>query len=206
MILKKDGNPLLYALKQETNWFLDKKSDYFCLFRRFVYASKLIDDHFDTIVSVPSSNQLNQKIKICFNRIFKEKNLNVKCVKEILKKPFKEDVKEHLSSELVSELISKFGNYKKVLKTIDSWFEKMPGKYFRFHNIPKEFWKYIHNNEFFPEGITLDSAKYFNGKDVLILCDKIESDNSLNNRIHVILDTMGPKSVTFLTLFSPIQF
>ena len=71
----KDGNPLVYALKQIYGWkFKNPQQDIQALFRRFVAIAHKIDKSYDTIITVPSTSSLNDKFTDNMERIIRTKH------------------------------------------------------------------------------------------------------------------------------------
>ena len=198
-----DGNPLIYALKRENGWQFNTNSDFYAIFRRFVYAAHLIDKKYDVVVAVPSSNQFNNSIWTVICRILNVKYDNV--FRDWLLKVSKSDATMNCidwDSIEQEKLIpsSKFENL------WQKWMNKSPEiDYFRYHDIPVKYRHYVKNVYYFPESDTIDYASMFNDKRVLILDDTFTSGQSLSEVTKTITKTYVPKNIDILTVFSPLD-
>lgn len=68
--VKGDGNPLLYALKGINGWKIEK-FDVQLLMKQFIRIAEKIDPVYDTIIKIPSSNDLNNIFMERLNKIIK---------------------------------------------------------------------------------------------------------------------------------------
>ena len=58
--------------------------------------------------------------------------------------------------------------------------------------------------EMYPETDLLKYAEFINDKDILVLDDTISSGTTISEYCKNIMETFTPKSLTVITLFSPI--
>jgi hypothetical protein len=186
-----DGNPLVYALKDIKNWNISKK-DIILLLKQFIGIAKKLNDRYDTILTIPSSNDLNNKFLYRLNRIIKCEN---KITDHIFSKMYTEDVVDNIDYSTLSDM--------EMLKMKEG-LSKM-GKYFTFKHIPKELRKHIRNiwDDSF-SCADLGVADKINGKSILILDDTIASGQSISTFCDTILKNYTPEKVTIITLFSKL--
>lgn len=69
-----DGNPLIYVLKGKDWQLKHPRYDILALLRRFVAVTKELNETFDTIITIPSSNSLNTEILHKIERIIPHEN------------------------------------------------------------------------------------------------------------------------------------
>ena len=189
--LKSDGNPLLYALKGLNDWRLEN-FDVKLLLKQFIRISEKIDPVYDTIIKVPSSNDLNNIFMDRLNKI-------LKCSNEI------EFGLHKLDAEVVWDNGVDFTNMSKnESDNMTSSFERM-SVCFSFKYIPTNLRKYI--KKIYKDnwiGDELDVADKINGKNVLILDDTISSGTTISLFTNDIIEMYDPKKITVITLFSKI--
>ena len=65
-----DGNPLIYALKGINDWkFNNPQSDIINLLKQFIRIAEKIQPKYDTIITIPSTNELNTQFLYRLNKI-----------------------------------------------------------------------------------------------------------------------------------------
>lgn len=197
-----DGNPLIYALKGH-NWeFKNPHYDLMSLLRRFVAVTKELQGQYDVIITTPSSNKLNNEILRRVSRLIPHSN------------EF-----EHFFTKLAANDV-----YENWLYT--NWFDEHPdiqhstllqavmnmNKYnngvFSYKFIkPIELRNAIKNSMKVSDEIAddLSMGDYINGKNVLVIDDTVTSGKTISDSANAILQMFDPKSITFLTLFSPLN-
>lgn len=196
-----DGNPLIYTLKGLKDWEFNSKEDYKNLLNNFNKIVNKIEKDYDTIISVPSNNKLNniilKKVKNLLNIKNSIPNLLSKYSASYIYKNFldiksmKNDHKNDINKILL--LISK------VQKMIDD------GDKFSFKDIIPKYRKYIKKSIHISNDN--DIIKYkdlINDKNIIIIDDTISSGSSLKHAYKEVLDTFTPNKVTIITLFSPL--
>jgi hypothetical protein len=189
----KDGNPLIYALKNLNGWSIDKK-DIILLLKQFIRISGKINTSYDTIISLTSSNVLNTKILHRLNKII---NCENKITEHLLSKMETHDVLDNVEFDEIPKDDAKDLMY--CISNID-------GDYFSFKYIPERFRKYF--KSIWKESHSYTNMKYahkINGKDILILDDTITSGSSISTYCESLLKSFDPKSVTIVTLFSALH-
>ncbi len=140
---------------------IDKK-DIIKLLHQFVDISEKIENKYDTIISIPSSNDLNNKFSYRLNRIIK---CDDKITKHLFYKMYTEEVFNNIDFSSMSP---------NEIKIIQNRFDNM-GQYFTFKTIPVELRRYIKNiwNDS-SSSLDLEYADKINDKNILILDDTIE--------------------------------
>lgn len=203
----KDGNPLLYAFKNEDNWHFKSEKDkkkFITLFEKI--AKKFLQNYqSDITIVMPSGSILNMFITNIILRYNKKTNI----VTDLLRKLTVDEVWETLDN-FDSPFRKKFGKTQKswddTLVDMNLAFEKMRkmrnGK-FTYHFLP--------SNKPYREYITKSLAcdDYSRGKcadklynhNILLIDDSISRGNSIKEACSI-LNTFQPKSITVLTMFS----
>ena len=195
---KTDGNPLIYALKDIKGWKIDD-DNLNKLYNRFSQIIEKINDTYHTIILVPSSNILNIKILHKINKIMKYDYE----ITDYMQKMTADDVYDNYIdwSGINKDFPNK--NFKNILN--DSFFrmERENNDIFSFKYISPEFRPYITKTMDKNYSI-IKYADEINDKDILILDDTISSGNTISEMTEDIINTYTPKSITVITLFSPL--
>jgi hypothetical protein len=190
---RSDGNPLLYALKGINNWKIDK-FDIEVLLKQFIRISERINPVYDTIIKIPSSNELNNIFMDRLNKI-------IKCENKISTFLSKLDPNIVWMDGIDFEKMSK-----EEIELLEKDFMKMDDDVFSFKFISTNLRKYIkkiYNKNYIHE--QLDVADKINNKNILILDDTISTGSTISLFTKEILDMYTPNNVTIITLFSKIQ-
>lgn len=208
-----DGNPVLYALKNEGGWkFCNLKNLNKFWFRFEQILKKFLNDHknmFDTVLCIPSSNHLNKDI---INSIKKIANsVGIKhIVTEGLKTMKADDVFKTLL-EPDSYFRKRYNNeykFNNAINDIKKSFVKMNNEnngIFKYHLISNETYRrLIVNTLYVDETYDYEYQKVINDNNVLIVDDSITLGQSIKNCIHAITNTYNPKSISVLTMFSEL--
>lgn len=187
-----DGSPLIYALKDIQNWKIDKK-EIIKLLRQFILITDKIKPKYDTIISIPSSNPLNQIFLYRLNKI-------IKCEHSITNGLFT----KMMTSEVVENIDwNTMTPYQ--AEELEKHLEQIEDDYFTFKNIPpylRGFIKNIWKDKTSKHG--LEYASMINDKDVLILDDTISSGQTISTFCQNVINNYAPKSITIITLFSKL--
>jgi hypothetical protein len=187
---KADGNPLLHALKNNFGWVIDKY-DKELLYKQFKYIISKIPQDYDTIIKVPSSNQLNNELLNLVKKYVKHDNI----IEDTFNKLKTSDVIEKgIDFNSMTEY-----EYKLIMRDL-----KKMGEYFTFKNIKTDLRKYI--NDIYDDTDTevLKYANIINGKKILVLDDSISSGQTLSIFMKNINFMFTPNKISCLTLFSKI--
>lgn len=210
---KRDGNPLIYALKGKDWQFKHPKYDILALLRRFVAVTKELKEEFDTIITIPSSNSLNTEILHKIIRILKyDKSFEDFFIKYTADEVYDDfidsnwlkrnypDIKERkaMHSRIYSAL--EHMNDSKEFGGNDGIFSY---KFIKPVELRDAIIQSMHIRDNYID--TLEYGKYINDKNVLIIDDTVTTGNTLSDSAEAIKATYDPKSITFLTLFSPLE-
>lgn len=188
--LKTDGNPLIYALKGLKGWKIDKK-EIISLFRNFVTITKKIESKYDTIITMASSNPLNEKFLHRIKKVIKSKYEVTDVFRKLkVEEIYEEGIDPDISDEDF-QLLDKA--LKKMIKDNNGVFSY---KYIKPMYLRKYVLKSCDTIDIYDNEI--------NGKDILILDDTIASGKTISDSTKSLLETYEPKSITVLTLFSSI--
>lgn len=196
-----DGNPLLYALKKEKGYILTNASK---TKNRIEY---IVGEFFkrhgkkDVTIMVPSTNDLNDY----FAKVVARHCVNPKHVDDILVKMSIEEVDDCVYNE--NSAFRK--HYGKKFNYFYSYFKKcckkMGGVKFKFHGIDDmEMRSVIEHTIKLQDDYWGNYIDAFNGKDVVIVDDSITFGNTILESCKIITECYTPKSITVLTLLSPL--
>lgn len=212
-----DGNPVIYAMKNifkgnddkklVSKWrFRNPSYDLYALLRRFVAVTKEIDRHFDTIITVPSSNPLNKTMLSYLVRIIP----HTVGISDVFIKKDSLDVYENISLEIVeSECLKRDESYENALTSLQRAFDMM-----RKWNDGVFSYKYIKPvwlRNAIVQSMDLadldnsEIANNINGKSVLVIDDTYTTGKTLGDSFSAINSCYEPKEIVFLTLFSPLS-
>lgn len=205
---KLDGNPLIYALKGKDWKFKHPQYDIFALLRRFVAVTKELKDTYDTIITIPSSNSLNVEILHKVSKLIPHSYE----YEDFFTKYTVDDVYESfIDSEWLDRAYKDNPTEKKKMHgRLYAAFEKMcslNNRIFSYKYIkPIELRNAINQSMKVSDKYTdeFSVSDQINGKKVLIIDDTVTSGKTLSDSADAIMEMYDPKSITFLTLFSPL--
>jgi phosphoribosylpyrophosphate synthetase len=199
-----DGNPLIYALKGINGWkFKNTTQDITGLLKQFIYITQQIKVKYDTIITIPSTNELNKNFLYRLNKIIKSDFQ----IDDYLSKMNSDDVFENY---IDWNKIKSDGelNYNIAEKDLNKFFFKMKNEnnnYFSYKFIKDvNLRKYITKTMYSDDEKTIEYAPHINNKNILILDDTISSGASISEACRIITNTFVPNSVTVITLFSKL--
>lgn len=196
-----DGNPLLYALKNEKGYKLTNPQK---VYNRIEYVVKKIfesQSNMDVTIAVPSKNKLNH----FFAKIVSKYCQNPKYIDNVLVKMSTEEVYDYIKQK-DSAFRQFYGNfYPQKITILKGYFRNMTEGYFQFHKVyDMEMRKQIEHtiklsDEFY--GKYIDAI---NDKNVLIIDDSLTLGQTIKESCKIISEAYTPKSISVLTLFSPL--
>jgi hypothetical protein len=202
-----DGNPLLYAFKEEKKWHFKSNKDK----QKFIQLFEQIVDKFlqmyqtDITIVMPTGSHLNNMIA----QTILNKDNNAHIINDLLRKLTIEEVWESIEA-IDSPFRKKFGrtrnDWENACKDIQNAFVKMQrernGK-FTYHMLPtnKPYREYITQTLSCDEYSRGKYANEIYGHNILLLDDSISRGASIKNACDI-LNTFQPKSITVLTMFS----
>lgn len=206
---KKDGNPLIYALKGKFGWKLNNPTyDYMALLRRFVSVCKELKEQYDVIICTPSNNSLNNEIlkrvirlvphDVHFERFFcKYSAIDV----------FETTVE---SSKFKSCFNGQQKKYENAINDFENAVDIMNIEndgIFSYKYLPLYLRKIVSRSMHVNKDV-LNDEKIFeliNDKKILVIDDTVSSGKTISDSAEALMSMFSPQSITFLTLFSPIS-
>lgn len=204
-----DGNPLIYALKSKNNWKLSSTTDIFKILKSFIKISKKINNKYDTIIKIPSNNDLNTEFLYNLDKVLKFDNI----IDNYLNKLGAADVYENYIDW--NKAINLYGSLNIAERELELMFNKMDKNNNGFFS-----YSYLtagRNDKSFDIELrkciitsmeeyhnSIEYSELINDKDILILDDTITSGKTISDACEIILNTFKPKSITIITLFSPL--
>jgi len=209
---KLDGNPFIYALKNQDNdpneWRFDiTDQEVYKYMRRFLEVCKSIDKEYDTIIMVPSSHKINRRF---MDVIFKQVKATNK-VEDMFLKTLKQDAYNSRDLKAIEEYCQKECNYdsrralrleETILEIIDSCFDNMNGKYFKASEMDKQYIKFIKRIVTLNKKYTVEKAsELIRDKRVLVLDDTLSTGSTISACVQNIL-RYGPANLQVITLLS----
>lgn len=196
-----DGNPLLYSLKKENNYVLANPKQVEKRIKEIVHKFFENNSNIDITIAVPSKNKLNQ----FFAHVVSSYCKNPKYINNVLVKMSTEEVYEHVKKE--SSAFCRY--YKKQsqqkLQILKHYFSKMKNNTFQFHKVADmEMRKVIEHTIKLSDKFYGDYIDAINDKNVLIIDDSLTLGQTIKESCQIIADAYTPKSISVLTLFSPL--
>lgn len=204
-----DGNPLIYALKNENDWKFESEKDRLDLIHQFdLIIDKYIAEHpFDITIVIPSSKPINEYIA----KRISEKTRGTEILANLLRKLTTTEIHDY-----VLEFNSSFRKayptryeFEDKLNELSSYLNKMNEEnegYFTRHKIKNnELRNVIDKTLTNAKQDDLNVAEKINGKNVLIIDDTISRGQTIQEAYDIIKNTYSPKSISILTLLSNLK-
>lgn len=204
-----DGNPLIYALKNENDWKFESEKDRLDFIHQFdLIIDKYIAEHpFDITIVIPSSKPINEYIA----KRISEKTRRTEILNNLLRKLTTTEIHDY-----VLEFNSSFRKayptryeFENKLNELSSYLNKMNeenGGYFTRHKIKNnELRNVIDKTLTNAKQDDLNVAEKINGKNVLIIDDTISRGQTIQEAYDIIKNTYSPKSISVLTLLSNLK-
>lgn len=201
-----DGNPLIYALKNENDWIFKSEQDRTDIIKQFkIITDKFLKNHsFDLTLIIPSTNNLN-------NYIAKEisDKAKVELITGFVRKLTTEEV-----DELVQDFDSKFRAYYGTKYTqayyalreyLDEMDELKNGVFCRHLIKDSQMRNVIDFTLKLSEDHYARFANKINDRNVLIIDDVISRGESIKEMVNIINKSYNPKSVSVMTLLSRLK-
>lgn len=209
-----DGNPLIYALKKHKWKFKNPHYDIMALLRRFVAVTKELKQKFDVIITTPSSNPLNNEILYKVERIIPHSD----AFENFFMKYSADEVYESfIDNDWLERHYTDERNRNKVHRMLYNAICQMNKSKAKGGNDGVFSYKFVkptilrnailQTMSISPEYETdeFKLADRINGKNILIIDDTITTGKTLSDSAKAIMAMYDPKSITFLTLFSPLN-
>lgn len=199
-----DGNPLLYAFKEEKGWKFRSNEDR----NEILNQIHLIAEKFARIytagftILIPSGNSLNRMI----SNILKSKAANIVVVDDVLTKITTEEVMDIVITQNSPFLCYYKNSMEQALRQLKTYLEQMDkerGGYFTRHFVRDSKMRDVLTQTL---KLSNDAAarysKDIDGKDILLIDDSISRGQTIKEACQIINENYEPKSITVLTLFS----
>ena len=159
--------------------------------------------YYNTIITCPSSNELNTQFLHRLNKIIKSKSQITDYLHKLTATEVYEDfvnwgqidIDYKEKSNKIKETLTKFLN--KMHKANDGYFSY---KFIKDVNLRKYITKTIYSDN----ETSIEYAPYINDKRILILDDTIASGKTISGVCEEIFEMFTPKSATVITLFSKL--
>ena len=215
-----DGNPLLYALKNEKGYRFDSKEDE-NLIRKDIHdiLEKFVDQYFSSIkgnvatVIIPSGNTLNKSFAGMFQDVVKERGKTVKIYSDILDKVDTDVIRDEVIDDSRSEFNMWIGQMqpekaRKIKQKLLNYLNDMD----RIHNGTFSY-HFVRDSEIRNHmSLSMKMSKTpsianeygdINDCHVILLDDSVSRGSSIKEAYNLLIKYYNPKSVTGLVLFSP---
>lgn len=201
-----DGNPALYAFKGEKGWKISNEDRNLIISQAKLIIQKFVSvHHYKATIVLPSTNKLNGY----FASWIKEKDQNVNIISNLIMKMSVEEVLDAIDMPN-SAFHKQYGNgenFDSAFRRLQRYCEKMGGinELFKYHCVsdPKM-------REAITQTMKIDDRELgeyiesINGQDILLIDDSVTYGKSLIEAANIIKQYYVPKSITVLTLFSPL--
>ena len=196
-----DSNPMLYVLKKEKGYTLTNPK---IVYKRIEdLCEQFIQNHpnMSATLAIPSTNQLNKYLL----NTFKKKSQNTMIIDNLLVKLSVQEVDDYIFKE-DSMFRKQYGaQYEQAYEMFVNYCSKMKDGIFRIHLIEDmKMRKVIDHTIKIADQFYGKYLSAINGKDILIMDDSITTGQSLREVYQIIADCYEPKSITILTLMSPL--
>ena len=207
--LSGDGNPLIYAYKNEKGWkFKSNKDKLFLEYRIQELVDKFILTHPGEIVIVmPSTNSLNDYIA----SILSKRASNYVFIRDIMTKITVGEAEEMILDDPYSKFNQTFrGNKKreaihKLLRYFENMNNKKRGVFVRHMILDDDIRNSIDKTFKFSNSIFAEYSNLINFNNVLVLDDTISRGQSAKEVCDMLKISYKPKSIAVLTLMSKLK-
>ena len=205
--LRGDGNPLVYALKNEGGWHFRSQEDANAIEKQFhLIAEKFASMYpIGVTIIIPSGNELNNHIA----EVVMSKSENAEIINGVICKLTTEEV-----DDIVLDFNSKFrefykdefnSKYYELGRYLDLMDKERNG-YFSRHLIKNSQMRNVLDSTLkLSDDRFAEFANKINGQDILIIDDTISRGQSIKEACQIMLESYAPKSITVLTLLSRLQ-
>lgn len=210
---RNDGNPLVYALKEENGWSFRSRNDKNLIIAQATKVAKNLFSrhHIDTIVFTPSTNDLNKQIRDIVEQACPQATM---LPNTLFNKKKTKDVFNWLDYDWIRYILGhyyvktrgwkrddpRWDDFIDEQKELMSQYADSMGDTFTYHKLPMEYRKAI------PQSAEVgDICEYdvmLNDMDVAIIDDTLTTGKTLSDISELILKSYAPKSITFITMFS----
>lgn len=202
-----DGNPLVYALKNEAGWHFRSQEDANAIEKQFhLIAEKFASMYpIGVTIIIPSGNELNNHIA----EVVMSKSENAQLINGVICKMTTEEV-----NDIVMQDGSKFREYygdsfNEAYYQLCAYFEEMNEK--RNGSFSRHFVKDPDMRNVLDVTLKISEDRYaefankINGQHILLVDDTISRGQTIANACNIMIDSYAPKSITVLTLLSKLS-
>jgi phosphoribosylpyrophosphate synthetase len=205
--LRCDGNPLVYALKNEGGWHFRSQEDANAIEKQFhLIAEKFASMYpIGVTIIIPSGNELNNHIA----EVVMSKSENAEIIKGVICKLTTEEV-----DDIVLDFNSKFrefykdefnSKYYELGRYLDLMDKERNG-YFSRHLIKNSQMRNVLDSTLkLSDDRFAEFANKINGQHVLLVDDTISRGQTIKRACQIMRESYAPKSITVLTLLSRLQ-
>ena len=189
-----DGNPIIYAWKNEKRWKFKSENDKKLLIRQFKLITSELNEKFDTIIFIPSTNKMNEEIGSILCDMIPHKHY----IHDYILKMEKSQVADSVD---VQRLLNDGIDVNTFFQKLGEWMDSMPTEYFQYHYVPINYRKYFSNEFVVPSENVLEYAKFVNNKRVLVIDDTISTVKSISDYCRAVTESFAPKELIIFTAF-----
>jgi phosphoribosylpyrophosphate synthetase len=205
--LRGDGNPLVYALKNEGGWHFRSQEDANAIEKQFhLIAEKFASMYpIGVTIIIPSGNELNNHIA----EVVMSKSENAELINGVICKLTTEEV-----DDIVLDFNSKFrefykdefnSKYYELGRYLDLMDKERNG-YFSRHLIKNNQMRDVLDSTLkLSDDRFAEFANKINGQHVLLVDDTISRGQTIKRACQIMRESYAPKSITVLTLLSRLQ-
>lgn len=205
--LRGDGNPLVYALKNEGGWHFKSQEDANAIEKQFhLIAEKFASMYpIGVTIIIPSGNELNNHIA----EVVMSKSENAELINGVICKLTTEEV-----DDIVLDFNSKFrefykdefnSKYYELGRYLDLMDKERNG-YFSRHLIKNSQMRNVLDSTLkLSDDRFAEFANKINGQHVLLVDDTISRGQTIKRACQIMRESYAPKSITVLTLLSRLQ-
>lgn len=205
--LRGDGNPLVYALKNEGGWHFRSQEDANAIEKQFhLIAEKFASMYpIGVTIIIPSGNELNNHIA----EVVMSKSENAEIINGVICKLTTEEV-----DDIVLDFNSKFrefykdefnSKYYELGRYLDLMDKERNG-YFSRHLIKNNQMREVLDSTLkLSDDRFAEFANKINGQHVLLVDDTISRGQTIKSACQIMRESYAPKSITVLTLLSRPQ-
>lgn len=205
--LRGDGNPLVYALKNEGGWHFRSQEDANAIEKQF----HLIAEKFASIypigvtIIIPSGNELNNHIA----EVVMSKSENAQLINGVICKMTTEEVDDIVMQD-DSTFREYYGDsfneaYKQLCIYLNKMDEERKGTFSRHFIKDPDMRNVLDMTLKVSEDRYAEFANKINGQHVLLVDDTISRGQTIKSACQIMRESYAPKSITVLTLLSRLQ-
>lgn len=196
-----DGNPLLYALKNEKGY---KLTNPMAVKNRIEYIVKKFcssNQGIDVTIALPSTNSLNNT----FASMVANNCKNPQYISNLFVKMSIEEVDDFIFEERSKFRLFYGKRFEQKYRVLQNYYKRMNDS-FQFHKVQDmEMRSVIEHTIKLADDFYGEYIDKINGKNILIIDDSITLGQTVKESCQILLNNYIPSSITILTLFSPLK-